>query len=294
MADIENNSDKRDLGPVTAYGMALVGGYTGTYEDFCYLLAHYTATADEIRTTDTKITNEYNIIIEKDQNATASATKAESYAVGGTGSRDGEDADNAKQYAQNASDSADDAEKWAVGVKGSGSNTPSDSNNAYYWSEQAKNSADSASTDSNDAQSYKRDAETAAKTAQSYATGDSGNGRENEATDNAKSYYNQVKTMHGEVTSMHTDVTNSRDSASDSAELAQKWAVGETPEDKYKDPSDTNNAKYWAGVAESFSSFNAPSFEINLDTMELVMTNAGDHIVFNLDDNKVLSYQVTI
>lgn len=43
-------------------------------------------------------------IIGKAESAAASATKAESYAVGGTGSRDGEDSDNAKYYYQQAKD----------------------------------------------------------------------------------------------------------------------------------------------------------------------------------------------
>lgn len=43
-------------------------------------------------------------IIGKAESAAASATKAQSYAVGGTGSRDGEDSDNAKYYYQQAKD----------------------------------------------------------------------------------------------------------------------------------------------------------------------------------------------
>lgn len=43
-------------------------------------------------------------IIGKAESAAASATKAESYAVGGTGSREGEDSDNAKYYYQQAKD----------------------------------------------------------------------------------------------------------------------------------------------------------------------------------------------
>ena len=43
-------------------------------------------------------------IIGKAESAADSATKAQSYAVGGTGSREGEDSDNAKYYYQQAKD----------------------------------------------------------------------------------------------------------------------------------------------------------------------------------------------
>ena len=46
-------------------------------------------------------------------NAFASASKAQSYAVGGTGTRTGEDSDNAKYYAEQASNSASSAESSA-------------------------------------------------------------------------------------------------------------------------------------------------------------------------------------
>ena len=43
-------------------------------------------------------------IIGKAESAEESATKAQSYAVGGTGSREGEESDNAKYYYQQAKD----------------------------------------------------------------------------------------------------------------------------------------------------------------------------------------------
>jgi hypothetical protein len=46
-------------------------------------------------------------------NASASASKSQSYAVGGTGTRTGEDSDNAKYYAEQASNSASSAESSA-------------------------------------------------------------------------------------------------------------------------------------------------------------------------------------
>lgn len=111
----------------------------------------------------------------------AAATEAKSWAVGGTGSREGEDTDNAKYYAQSsidkanaaaqsaqeaaqsatsaeqsanaadasakaaafdadkANDGAIESESWAVG--GTGTRPGEDTNNAKYWSEEARKTA---------------------------------------------------------------------------------------------------------------------------------------------------------
>jgi len=75
--------------------------------------------------------------------ASASAVAAESYAVGGTSSRTGEDTDNAKYYCEQADLSAEDAddlatlaESYAVG--GTGTRPGEDSDNAEYYYEQAR------------------------------------------------------------------------------------------------------------------------------------------------------------
>ena len=76
-------------------------------------------------------------------NAGTSATTAESYAIGGTGSRTGEDTDNAKYYKEQAASSATSAstnatksESFAVG--GTGTRIGEDSDNAKYYYEQAR------------------------------------------------------------------------------------------------------------------------------------------------------------
>jgi hypothetical protein len=55
-------------------------------------------------------------------NASASASKSQSYAVGGTGTRTGEDSDNAKYYAEQASASASSAESSASSATSSATN----------------------------------------------------------------------------------------------------------------------------------------------------------------------------
>ena len=81
-----------------------------------------------------------------DTSATSAATNAvaaESYAVGGTGSRTGEDTDNAKYYKEQADLSADDADDYATlaesyAVGGTGTRPGEDSDNAKYYYEQAR------------------------------------------------------------------------------------------------------------------------------------------------------------
>ena len=83
-----------------------------------------------------------------------SATKAESYAVGGTNTRLGEDTDNAKYYSQNADEAATDAaadalkaEGFAVGEQNGtavASGSPYYHNNAEYFKDQAEAAAQDA------------------------------------------------------------------------------------------------------------------------------------------------------
>ena len=37
-----------DKGPITAYAMAVAGGYTGTYEEFCVLMANFGTAAAQV------------------------------------------------------------------------------------------------------------------------------------------------------------------------------------------------------------------------------------------------------
>lgn len=80
-----------------------------------------------------------------DDSVSAKATLAESYAKGGTGSRQGENTDNAKYYmeqAQAAGARGIEAKSYAVG--GTGSRTGEDTDNAKYYKEQAAISASQA------------------------------------------------------------------------------------------------------------------------------------------------------
>lgn len=99
----------------------------------------------------------------------ASATAAKSWAVGGTGSREGEDTDNAKYYAESAADDAESAAEDA------GS---------------ASQSAETATTKASAAASSASAAESSSTESKSWAVGGTGT-RAGEDTDNAK-YYAEI------------------------------------------------------------------------------------------------------
>ena len=89
-------------------------------------------------------------------NASNSAKLSESWAIGGTNTREDEDTNNSKYYSeqsnnssQSAKDSATLSESWAIG--GTGKREGEDANNAKHWAEQAKASDDSAAKGMNPA-----------------------------------------------------------------------------------------------------------------------------------------------
>ena len=157
--------------------------------------------------------------------AEASATEAESYAKGGTGSRTGENADNAKYYSQQAAQSAEEAagggssarayatlaESWAKG--GTGSREGENTNNSKYYSEQSSDSATaSAGSASNSASS--------ATEAESYAKGGT-NSRTGEDTDNAKYYSEQASDSATAAAGSASDAaTSERNAASSESNAA--------------------------------------------------------------------------
>lgn len=77
-----------------------------------------------------------------EQNAASSATAAKSWAVGGTGSREGEDTDNAKYYAQTISKNIDAAIEAAESVKQSEESASKSAASALESAERAERAAE--------------------------------------------------------------------------------------------------------------------------------------------------------
>lgn len=169
-----------DLGIVTAYGLAVAAGYTGTKEEFAEGLknsANYAdnagASAEAAAQSETNAGNSASAAATSEENASGSATAADGSARDASNSADaaeesanaastsarnaGTSEENARASEQaastsaghaatsetNAGNKAKDSEAWAVG-KRSGSDVettdPTYHNNAKYYAEQAESS----------------------------------------------------------------------------------------------------------------------------------------------------------
>jgi hypothetical protein len=184
------------------------------------------------------------------------------------------------EYADDSADSADDAEAWAKGTKGGSavpSTDPTYNNNSKYYAEQSESFVD-------DAEAWARGSRNGTDVGSSDAT-----------YHNNSKYYSEL-------------AKSSADDSEDSAELAKSWAVGNS--NSGRTGENTNNSKYWCTEAEdaaseaanyaaqaaTYSSVVLPNFYINFTTMELMQDDAvqAQDIVFSLDENKHLLYEITV
>lgn len=123
------------------------------------------------------INKNYEYVME---HAQASAIKAESYAHGGTNTREGEDADNAMHYKEKAREYAESADKAETSVLQAKTLVDEVEQNVYTAQADAMSSMDMARI-------YAEEAAASADMSKSYAIGQSG-ARENDDMDNAKFY----------------------------------------------------------------------------------------------------------
>jgi hypothetical protein len=203
---------KASLGCVTSYGAARRGGYTGTYEEWCALMAEV---ADHL---------EENIQLNEDSQAAKAA------------------AETAELEAEAA---ALTAESWAKGTKG-GTDVPSTDpayhDNAKYYAGEAEDQKDLAEQAASAAAGSAETAEGHSTDAEAWAAGTRG-GEDVESGDDA--YHNNAK-YYSEQSSGFAD------DAAGSASDAEAWAKGtkngtDVPS---TDPTYHNNAKYWSEQAE--------------------------------------------
>ena len=104
---------------------------------------------DETEISETEIPAIIELATQQMEAAAESATLSESYARGGTGTRSGEDTDNAMYYSNQAALKAEEAEDSAVlsesyAKGGTNSRTDEDTDNSSYYSRQASAHADAA------------------------------------------------------------------------------------------------------------------------------------------------------
>jgi len=126
------------------------------------------------------------------QAADASATEAESYAKGGTGTRTGEDTDNALYYKQQAAGSATNAAASERNAASSETNAGNSATNAAGSAAEALRDKNAAATSAANAHSDATSAHADAVLAESYTHGGTGT-REGENADNAEYYLQEAQ-----------------------------------------------------------------------------------------------------
>lgn len=139
-------SKTHNAGIVTAYGAAVRGGYTGTYEEFCAQQAQYAENArqmeqavSDVRQIKTSVESAVSEAEGYANNANQSATNASNSATQAS-----ESASNANQSANNASSSADSASQSASSAQTSANNASTSEQNAHQSAEDAHQSVEDA------------------------------------------------------------------------------------------------------------------------------------------------------
>jgi hypothetical protein len=172
------------------------------------------------------------------QNVDSFAKTAKSWAVGGTGTRQGEDTDNSKYYSQQAHSSEINAAASETAAAASEANAATSESNATAAASNALASEQSATTSANNAATSETNAAASASSAATSAS--------NAATS-------------------ETNAATSETNADLSSEDSEAWSVGQRNgvDVPPSDPTYHNNAKYWADVASGgvsgVSSFNGRS-----------------------------------
>ena len=260
---------------MSAYEAAQLGGYTGTEAQFYVALASLPDYATQAANAASQAAASATTAETHKTSAASSASTAndkailaESYAIGGTQTRGGENSDNAKYYKEQAAISATSASGSASAASGSAATAATAAQTATEKATEATGSASAAATSATNASSSASTASGAASTATeaasaassaassaissastasghastasaaataaaSYAVGGTGT-RTGEDTDNA-SYY-------------RTQAGSSATAAASSKSDAEAWAVGArggTPVPA-SDETFENNAKYYA------------------------------------------------
>lgn len=169
--------------------------------------------------------------------ASGSATLAESWAVGGTGAREGEDTDNARFYAAQA-----DGYDYHAGIMAGEAEASASA--AAAAKQDAQTAAAGAAVSAAEVAADKDTAGSSANAAALSAAAASGSARDAAA---AKQAAEIAKTA---AQSAQASAEASETAASGSATLAESWAVGGTG---VRPAESTSNAAYYAAEASSFA-----------------------------------------
>lgn len=275
---------EKDLGPVSAYALAVSQGYQGTLAEWSLEIARASINAQEAKDARDTAIEMKGLAVQAKEGAVQAQNTAEAWAAGtlggtpsatnnaayyaiqaaqakqdaidqanrasawATGGLTGDPSatNNSQYYAGQASDSADEAHAWANG----GSNgTPDSTNNAKYYADQAHVWTTGALND-NGIGGAANNAKYYAEQAQYWATG--GSTGTPGISNNAKYYADEAKTMRDQtlekfdpIVAYASQVSQDTQTVSDLTDEAEMWATGGSS----GTPSATNNAKYYAETA---------------------------------------------
>lgn len=139
-------SKTHNAGIVTAYGAAVRGGYTGTYEEFCAQQAEYAKNAREME-------QAVRDVEDIKSSVESSVSEAENYA------------NSASAAATRSSESATNASNYAISASQSANSASSSANTASQSAASAQTSANDAEEAEQSAQGYAQSAERSAESA---------------------------------------------------------------------------------------------------------------------------------
>lgn len=216
----------KEMGPISAYALAVKNGYEGTQVEWVAELASSSVNAQQAKDARDTAIESANTAVEAKTQAIQAQNNAEAWATGGSNGTPSA-TNNALYYSTLASQALTGVQnseaKAAAWATGSTAGEPSNTNNAKYYAGEAGD---------------------AAAEAQAWANGGS-NGIPDSAN-NAKFYADQA---HVWTTGSLTDggTGGAQNSAKYFAGQAEQWATGNTG----GTPGISNNAKYYADEAKS-------------------------------------------
>lgn len=188
-------SRTHNAGIVTAYGAAVRGGYTGTYEEFCAQQAQY---AENARQMEQAVSDVRDI----KESVESAVSEAEAHATNASQS-----ATNASNSATSASNSAIDASQSATYASQFADNASNSANDASQSASSAQTSANNASTSEQNAQQSAEDAQDILESVQ--AEGDTQIGRVQEKADEVMDLIPEDYTqMQSDIQNMSVEISN--------------------------------------------------------------------------------------
>lgn len=196
-------------------------------------------------------------------NAASSATLSQSWAVGGTNTRQGENTNNSKWYAEQSADSAQSASDSATAASASASNAATSESNANTLAISAATSAQDASasavnaansatnaavSETNAAASATSAANSATNAANSASSASTSATNAATSASNAATSETNAATSEANASTSETNAATSATNASNSALDSEAWAVGKRNGVDVGSTDDTyeNNSKYYS------------------------------------------------